>query len=1014
MMVFKMVCKYLVMCNLFFIFVSSQTLKKLALGQLHTCVIQSNLDAYCFGSNDFGQLGLGNIISYALPQKVLSGGTSFEGVCAGIAHTCYVIFGSGGIQCVGRNQYGQLGMGDTLQRNVTSMVTGMGSGASSVFCGEYFTCVILTSGAMFCFGQNSNGQLGTGVVTAFFTTPQVAVGFELIGGEHRAVLGSGGYDHACVTTMAPNAGVMCAGNNALGQLGIGTFDGDHSVYLGLKVLNGTQNVAISCGEYFTCSLLLNGTSFCWGFGGVGQIGINEIVNVNFPVAVQSMGMVVASMGCGYAFCCVSSSGHSIKCWGSNSQGQFGVLSNINRLLPFNSFTRTIILTGTVIEVASASGQGTMCVLFADGLVMCAGQGDRGQLGRGIFANSQVNSFVLGLPATFSPSARPTFRPSLPTETPTLLPTSERPTSTQPTLRPTHAPTSLPTASPNDFFWVQVTSEVFASFISPPSFSFFLVQFPSSGYLNSTAGPVNNETEYTFENLTYFSGISNFFTWAPPETPCRGFFADMYVHVASNLSILHVVICIRDVPKQPVVANLSLGQIPLNTAIVFQLSITDRNNFLVDVNGLFSPYRVYESTTPTLFVPNASMEFFGVSLQQAFFVTRVQNWTECLATPVEDGQLVPPTPVNGFTESVFLFCLHMRNVTIGPQQFSLRYVDYSPQLSNWGFVDFEIVSEYVPVSLNVSMNEGTPFVLIQIEARNTLNPWDPTFSCYLHSFPQFGNLTFLNGSRITELGVIPTSFHYRPLPLYFNSIAGRPNVTFSAPDGFLFQVGQLGQSNHSLSPLTFFDIFVFSVVSSVTIIAPAYLNLSLSSVNAATNITTSVVDLDRDAYRLGVTVRILDGLSGCLQLQPNISLVSQTANFSCGYISLLGFPTEINRDLSNLFFNLTDNYGQLFNGTQQVIVTVYKPATDFQFTASSFPYPVYPIMDAASIRILNLPFPEDSSGSSLFDDILFYLVLGTGVADLLELTVIVVTIILFVKCTGWERRFLKLDFVGSKM
>src|SRR5438477_257570 len=115
----------------------------------HTCGLITGGEAYCWGSNRFGELGNGSNQSSLVPVPVTEGLT-FSGVSAGDLHTCGLTTG-GLLYCWGSDVYGQLGNGSTSDSPVPVLVTG-GFRFSAVTTGHSYTCALTTGGAAYCWG----------------------------------------------------------------------------------------------------------------------------------------------------------------------------------------------------------------------------------------------------------------------------------------------------------------------------------------------------------------------------------------------------------------------------------------------------------------------------------------------------------------------------------------------------------------------------------------------------------------------------------------------------------------------------------------------------------------------------------------------------------------------------------------------------------------------------------------------------------------------------------------------
>lgn len=163
----------------------------LAVGGSHTCVLDKDGNAYCWGSNGFGQLGNGAVASSVARDTVIkavaSGGTTFKRIFAGEYHTC-AISTSGTAYCWGRNDYGQLGDGTNTNATTPVAVAAGNLKFRSLSVGELFTCGVVSStslipgspsqtpGTVYCWGDNLFGELGqnaTGNSSQYWTPKAV-------------------------------------------------------------------------------------------------------------------------------------------------------------------------------------------------------------------------------------------------------------------------------------------------------------------------------------------------------------------------------------------------------------------------------------------------------------------------------------------------------------------------------------------------------------------------------------------------------------------------------------------------------------------------------------------------------------------------------------------------------------------------------------------------------------------------------------------------------------------------
>ncbi len=126
-----------------------------------TCVLRTDGTVWCWGSNDFGQLGNGTTSTTptGTPGQV-AGLTGVVELVAGRYHAC-ARQQSGAVACWGRNEDGQLGDGTYNTRSSPSPVS-LPRPALQVAAGGYHTCALLDNFAVYCWGYNTSGQLGDG------------------------------------------------------------------------------------------------------------------------------------------------------------------------------------------------------------------------------------------------------------------------------------------------------------------------------------------------------------------------------------------------------------------------------------------------------------------------------------------------------------------------------------------------------------------------------------------------------------------------------------------------------------------------------------------------------------------------------------------------------------------------------------------------------------------------------------------------------------------------------------
>jgi cysteine-rich repeat protein len=323
-------------------------------GGYHTCVLMTTGDVKCWGDNSQGQVGDGSTLDRSLPVPV-SGLSGIAAISAGRYSTC-VLTGSGGVKCWGDNVYGQLGNGTTTDSRVPVDATGLSSGVSMISAGGWHECALMTSGAVKCWGSSGYGQLGRGSTT----DSSIPVDVTVISSTATSVCAGGA--HTCV--ILSSGAVMCWGYNSDGQLG----DGSSVTYsVSAVAVTGLPAAAtqISCGRYNVCALLSTGAVMCWGKGEEGELGNGGFVDSSVPVTVSGYGSggVQLSLGDFNHMCLLDSSGRA-KCWGENLQGQLGNGTTVNSAVPVDVTSLTsgvsMVAAGGYHSCALTSTGGLKC------------------------------------------------------------------------------------------------------------------------------------------------------------------------------------------------------------------------------------------------------------------------------------------------------------------------------------------------------------------------------------------------------------------------------------------------------------------------------------------------------------------------------------------------------------------------------------------------------------------------------------------------------------------------------
>jgi alpha-tubulin suppressor-like RCC1 family protein len=264
-------------------------------------------------------------------------------------------------------------------------------GVGQVSSGDGFAyCLLLTGGSLLCAGL-SDGKAPrprTRVVRSGFP---VALPQRVPSQPGQVVEVSVGGDYACMRLVS--GAVACMGENTLGQLG---SPGPASA-VPVMVSGLSDAVQISCGLWHACAVRSGGTVVCWGSNLAGEIGAEpglpsgagssqpraatgegeedpcgRVNPIPHPVQVPPD---VVQVSAGFQSTCAVVRGGQVYCWGSNSRGQLGDGTKIDRARP-----------GKVLRLAAATrvavGGYHACALLASGGVACWGDNSLGELGDG--------------------------------------------------------------------------------------------------------------------------------------------------------------------------------------------------------------------------------------------------------------------------------------------------------------------------------------------------------------------------------------------------------------------------------------------------------------------------------------------------------------------------------------------------------------------------------------------------------------------------------------------------------
>jgi alpha-tubulin suppressor-like RCC1 family protein len=331
-------------------------------GAQHNCALLLGGSVKCWGSNESGQLGLGNNIEKTLPVSVSI--SSVVALSGGLKHSCAIVV-DGTVHCWGTNASSQLGTNASANYNQPgSAVSGL-TDATEISAGVNYSCAIEVHGVPYCWGADDKGQLGNGITTPSLVLPSTVTSISGSIGARGVV--SGG---AFVCARRGNATLSCWGAGESGQMGNGSTISPGSRDA-IAVTAIPNPLAIGTGKNHVCTVRTVGDLFCWGDGSGSQLGYASAKSTT-PQAVFLANNPILAMSGGQLHSCAITIGSIVTCWGTSSSGQTG--SGVNNI----PSTDSVFAVNSA--VAISSGISHTCAVLINGHVSCWGDNFYGQLG----------------------------------------------------------------------------------------------------------------------------------------------------------------------------------------------------------------------------------------------------------------------------------------------------------------------------------------------------------------------------------------------------------------------------------------------------------------------------------------------------------------------------------------------------------------------------------------------------------------------------------------------------------
>jgi alpha-tubulin suppressor-like RCC1 family protein len=313
----------------------------------------------------------------------VSGGLTFTALTVGDGHVCGLT-ATGAAYCWGDNSFGELGNGGPYGSRTPVPVAG-GLTFAALSAGPGYTCGVTTAGAAYCWGDNTLGRLGNSGGMNSVPVP--------VAGGLTFTTVSAGADHACGLDATGVA--YCWGDNQYHQIGNGSTN--PGPFPPTMVTGGHTFTAIDAGGLHTCAIS-NGAVYCWGDNRSGQLG-NGTTGFSGVAALVLGGRTYESISSGALTSCGIASGGAAYCWGENIAGSLGVGTTTGPEQCGGrpcSTTPVAVVGGLTFTQLSIETYST-CGRTSTGVVYCWGVNAWGGLGDGTTTDRSAPVKVLGQP-----------------------------------------------------------------------------------------------------------------------------------------------------------------------------------------------------------------------------------------------------------------------------------------------------------------------------------------------------------------------------------------------------------------------------------------------------------------------------------------------------------------------------------------------------------------------------------------------------------------------------------------
>lgn len=346
---------------------------KLGCGFHHSMALTYSNELYVWGSNEFGQLGLDDTVNRNSPQKINI--TNVKQFSCGSYHSMILTY-SGKIYVWGNNDCGQLGLGDFLNRSTPQKLSGADLPKfKQIVCQDNCSLAITETNEIYVWGYNNNGQLGLGDRDNRNTPHKL--NFDHSVDVKEIICGD-----KCSIALTYSNEVYVWGNNRNGQLGLGDYNDRYTPHKLIFPAEREKIKQIVRGDYHSMAITNSNEVFIWGYNRYGQSGFGFTIEQNTPQKLNVPNIKQIFSGFFYSMVLTSTEwSKDLYGWGYSRDIALSISDYYNRIIsqePVLRNVKEIVCGGMHLMVLTESNE-----------VYVWGENDKGQLGLGDNDNRNV-------------------------------------------------------------------------------------------------------------------------------------------------------------------------------------------------------------------------------------------------------------------------------------------------------------------------------------------------------------------------------------------------------------------------------------------------------------------------------------------------------------------------------------------------------------------------------------------------------------------------------------------------